>query len=268
MQILQANEATNPGNIGAHKNTPYTGKRPIWNKDHQREIGSHDDWHDKDIYTEGLADIFDMMKDQPEEENLGVKNFEEQIKPHTTEELFKSVCYVLATHTDAREEVKTAANLFLPIRREVKVPKGLDENKFEDAKEEIEDAVIDYCTTDALDILQRIRNSYKKQPDKITPKMNFGTILAKAVTDEYDLQDKIVKAYTKWRENGGEERISNPEIDSNPKESPKGYTNTIIKELSKAFPTVAEDKLMAAVSELVTSEFGIGLIKQALNGGE
>lgn len=269
MRVKVKDEATNPGNIGGYKNTPYTGNRLIWNKDHQREIGSHDDWHDKDIYTEGIADIFDMMRDQPEVENSGVKNFEEQIKPHSADELYKSVCYVLATKSSS-EDVRNAAQLFLPVRGkgEAKVPKGIDEDKFEETRNKIEDAVVEYCTSDAMDILERIRNTYKKDPDKITPEINYGTILFKATSDDYDLQSQIEKFYKEWKDNGGEEKVNTSDDKSKPKESPKSYANTIIKELSKSFPEVDGDTLMATVAEIVTSEFGIGLIKQTLNGGK
>ena len=59
------------------------------------------------------------------------------------------------------ERVNKAAKLFLPVKSSyVHAPKDVDSEIFEDYKDKIEDAVIEYCTTDALDILNRIRNQY------------------------------------------------------------------------------------------------------------
>lgn len=44
MRILFQNEATNSGNIGGYKNTPYTGEMPLKTKNNQREQGSYKDW--------------------------------------------------------------------------------------------------------------------------------------------------------------------------------------------------------------------------------
>lgn len=269
MRIKIKDEATNPGNIGGYKNTPYTGKRPVWNPNHKREPGSHRAWHDKDYVREGfLSDLVDLATTNDSSEDsdrqIAQSTFNDAIKPHTADDLYKAVCFMLSDRV-SNETVRKAASLFLPTKKGwVTAPSGIDKEVFDKYKSKVEDAVIEYCTTDALDILQRIRNQYGNKKE-ITGDMNYGTILSKVDSDDYDLMSKIEQIYKEFEESAGKPEESSS--DTSPKPRNSYSMDNAIKEVQKSLPTADPELISRAIEELVTSEYGISVIKQILGGG-
>ena len=269
MQIFRKKEATNPGNIGGYKNTPYTGECPIWTAERDTEPGSHKKWHDKDYIKEGFIDtLFDMatVKDDAEYRDIGKRSFEQLIKPHTADELYDSVCYCLANKSKSKL-IKEAAELFVPYRRTGRAPTGTDTKVFEDIRHQIEDAIIEYCTVDAIDIIQRLSEKYKEDASKITPEVRYGTILRLSTTDEYDLCEKIKKQYNKWRK-----YLSKlPEEPDDKKSAPEPTRGDGEKELNKVLKKLCndfrctEEELYKNLSAYLDSDLGRGQLKLLFN---
>lgn len=263
MKILLRDSATNACNIGGYKNTPYTGKTPRWHREHQREIGSHGEWNNN-LKTEGfLQDLFDLATKEPPQEaaKTAAQSFADALKPHTTKELYSAVCYMLANKVD-NADVKEAAKLFIPAKGYATAPRGVNRELFQKYKQDVKEAVVEYCSEDALDILSRINKEYSA--DRINGEVVYGTILSKVTSHDYDLVDKIDRTYKEYQE-----AVANQteEEKANTSEIPSAQVNTIIKELKKSFPAASEEQLINAVQEFVTSEFGVSSIKQILDGG-
>ena len=161
------------------------------------------------------------------------------------------------------ERVNKAAKLFLPVKSSyVHAPKDVDSEIFEDYKDKIEDAVIEYCTTDALDILNRIRRQYGNSK-QITGEVNYGTILSKVDTDEYDLVSKIEKLYDEF-----EDKVGTIEDTAIPKRSESSPLDNTVKSVQKLFPDIDRDTIIKMIDYLATSSIGIGIMKEYLNGGK
>lgn len=294
MKIRLSTESTNPSNIGSYKNTPNVNSRSTMPLNHEKEPGSYKMWHCKELVKEGfLSDLLDSAIQSAGSSggNSANSSFESQIHPHTAKELYDDVCLVLLKRVN-NKKVNAAAELWLTKSDNVARNKQVDE-LFRDFKVKAEDAVIEYCTDDAIDIVNRLRTQYGKKA-KITGDINYGTILSKVTEEDYDLTDKLEKLYDEYtkeleklkkpsdKTRSPKVRTSRKSTSKAAKDSPRtakpvkkpdnrsGHLkqlNNAVNDIKRSIPDADQESIIAAISDLVTSEFGISALKQILRGG-
>lgn len=255
MVTLISKESTNPGNIGGYKNTRNVPPNDLWHRAVKLEP--------KKVVTEKLSDIVDMISDQHYSISAS-ENFSEEIKPHTLDNLVTDVCKVLKTRCND-EMVRKALETFSLNTHSHSAPIGIDKAVYEKAYDEVEDAVVEYCAVDAKDVLERLYKQFKGKENQLTSDVKYGTILKAAISNDYDLIDKIHKIYEDYLK-----KISHT-AENKAKKQPEDSTssrvsmNTIVTELRKEFGNCDAEVLANTVKDLVTSEIGVSLLKQILS---
>lgn len=218
--------------------------------------------------NEGIIDdLFDLAFSDNSSDKEAETELEQLIKPHTVNDLFEGVVYTLKTKGD--EETQNIINNF--FNKSVKY-KGNDINLFRNYKDKLEQTIVDYVIDDGKDVVNEIQNKYKslnRDISEIGADVYFGTIISSVLSNHYDCVDKLKSIYKEFinkfkpNNNANSQTTSNKNDGDNNK-SINSKMNTILSKIKKQFPNVSDNDLSDAISAVINSDLGIGLIKDYL----
>lgn len=158
----------------------------------------------KKIKVEGfLQDLFGVLSEDPQiPSGVGVKAMNNTLKPHTVEDLYEAVIIRLRTagrNATVRQKVMPA--FFPENAKDCTLPDTISVKLIDMYRDKMEDVIVEFCTTDANDIIVRTQEAYAKQgknTDEITGDQYFGTILQQIHSGEYDILDKLAALYREF----------------------------------------------------------------------
>ena len=245
------NEVTNPSNIGSYKNTSID-LLPERTPHNWREPINHTSWHRHTLIKEGfLTDLISTVTKDVDTTKESRELFEEMIDPHTVEDLYSAVCLVLTNKVND-EDVKKAASLLLSKST------SNESTLLKNYKSKAEDAVMDYCIDDGLDIMKRLLNTYSA--DQLDGDKVFATILSKVDTNEYTLKDDIEKLYKEYVAKEPQDNTTKSFSTKQP--NYKQQVDKIVKSLQKQVPEATPEQIMNLIADM--AESGDGLLTSTL----
>lgn len=160
-----------------------------------------------------LQSLIDAAFDQPEIKGKATTVLDELLHPHTTQDLYDGVVYTLR---------KNKGNDRSGIVQERVMPLFFPENQYsKDAgngkikvsevhpklyamyKNKLEDCIIEYITTDAMDIIKRVQQSYLQDDpnydtSQISGDIYFGSIANDKQINQYTLRSDMKKLYQEF----------------------------------------------------------------------
>lgn len=221
-------------------------------------------------YTEGiLSDLFDMFAQKPNIKTTPTTNdIENFIDPYTMDDLFDGVVYRLKKQS-RNKLTREAVNLFFP--------QNASKSGFEDTidpqliklyKHKIEDVIIEFVTTDALDIIQQVQEFLKKKDPNydtttITGEQYLGSILKQVDSQKYDIIDKISKLYQEfkkekqkktWQIEPQEGSAKKSDASSRNLDKMGKSLNSFISVVKKNFPDLTDDQIIDNLQFLLAND--------------
>lgn len=157
-----------------------------------------------------LTSLINAAFDSPQITGRATTVLDELLHPHTTQDLYEGVIYRLRTIKKNSTIYSKIMPLFFPedrrsrdISNEDYSYNDLHPQLYKGYKQKFEDCIIEYVTTDALDIIKRVQTSYTNSDSnynisRITGDVYFGTIIKQVYEGPYDLVPKLVSTYKQF----------------------------------------------------------------------
>lgn len=158
----------------------------------------------KKIKVEGFFDdLFKVLNDKPNvSSGSGSTWMNNHLKPHTVQDLYDGVILRLRKiKSDKKIHDEVMPAFFPESASKSTLPDTIDTKLIDMYLDKMEDAIVEFCTKDAIDIIKRVQDEYKKADkdiEKISGDQYFGTILQQIHTNNYDLRDKLKALYSEF----------------------------------------------------------------------
>ena len=222
-----------------------------------------------------LVDAAAKISKQSGTSGGGISVLETYLDPHDAEDLFEGVLYVLSKPKTNRTTINNMMNIFFPESGKINVPEGVDEQLVKKYKDKLEDVIVKFCTTDAMNIITDLQNSYKKQGKDIlgiTGYIYLGTILNNVFNDKYSLIDNLIEIYSQFKKDS---KLKKWQSSEKPKSARVDRTSPLqksidrlTKDMMKQYPGATEEEVTSILKDIIDSPEGLiaSIFKSKLGG--
>lgn len=223
------------------------------------------------IQTEGFLDSLASLFDEPTMPSGGGTSWmNNHLDPHDVNDLYEGVLTRLRTVKSAKEVAEHVMPGFFPSdAKKTTLPKTISPKLIAKYRNKMEDAIVEFCTADSIDIIKRLQKQYVKQGKvdaEIDGDVYLGTILQQVHSNDYDLIDKLTDL---WREFEKESKkpewqISEEEADTYKSKSTSGKRDDIVKNIIAAAKKRNDSLSDDDIIDFLSSETGIDMITSML----
>lgn len=157
-----------------------------------------------------LSALISAAFEQPKIEGKATTVLDELLYPHTTKDLYEGVVYRLRTIRKNKLVYNEIMPLFFPENTRSRDVRNSDFelNKIHPQlytifKGKFEDCIIEYITSDAMDIIKRVQKSYQQEDAEfdvstISGDIYYGSIIKQVYEGPYDIIKKLVATYRQF----------------------------------------------------------------------
>lgn len=223
------------------------------------------------IKTEGFLDTLASLFDAPNMPAGGEANWmNNHLDPHDMEDLYEGVLTRLRTVKTAKEVAENLMPAFFPADvKKTTLPKTINPKLIGKYRDKMEDAIVEFCTKDAIDIIKRLQKQYVNQgktTEDLDGDIYLGTILQQVHSKDYDLIDKLTNLWKEFdKESQKEEwQISEDDADNYKSKSSSVKHDDIIKNIVSAAKKRNNDLTDQDILDFLSSETGIDMITSML----
>lgn len=240
-------------------------------------------------YTEGiLSDIFDLFTQTPEfPAKTGTQQLEKYLDPYDMDDLWEGVLYKLRQVND--ERIKNVMKVFFPengrpdLSNIQDIPENLDPQLLKLFRYQFENVVIEFVTTDALDIINEVQRFVKNKDSnydisQITGKQYFGSILKQVTSNKYDIINKLKTTWTKFKNEAKKDKWQNKDGKSADYSYQDNYKsngdldksfNDFAKKVKRDYPELSNDDILDNLRFLLKNDnYLIKAVGGMKHGGE